>query len=149
MNLSTAVLAAAMALPLMTVGTCPNPHPPYHDLRVKTTSGTFTGFIDPKLPKVRQWLGVPFGAPPVGEKRFLPAESAPYSGSKDAKAYKPICLQNGGPGAGIFWELVPEFQNTDEQDEDCLYLNIWAPEKPKKKGKGDRGPELIDRIQYR
>ena len=32
-----------------------------------------------------------------------------------------------GLHTGVFWELVPEFQNTDPQSEDCLYLNIWAP----------------------
>lgn len=138
MNFSTSLLVAALAFPFITWGGCPNP--PHHDLRVKTTSGTFTGFVDLKLPDVRQWLGIPFGAPPVGSKRFLPAEPAPYSGTHDAKEYKPICLQNGGPGGGIFWELVPEFQNTDEQQEDCLYLNIWAPQKPKRE-KEDDGPK--------
>lgn len=134
MDLTAILLTAALALPLAAAGTCP--HPPRDDLRVKTTSGTFTGFIDSELPDVRQWLGVPFGTPPVGERRFMPAEPAQYSGEHDAKEYKPICLQNGGQpsgwGGGVFWDLVPEFQNTDEQDEDCLYLNIWAPKRQKK-----------------
>lgn len=109
-----------------------NPHS--RNLTVPTTSGTFTGFIDASVPNVEQWLGIPFGAPPVGGKRFMPAEPAPYGGHADAKSYKPICRQNGGPGGGIFWDLVPEFQNTDTQDEDCLYLNIWGPKKPKGPG---------------
>lgn len=98
-----------------------------HDLTARTKAGTFTGFVDPEVPDVRQWLGVPYGAPPVGNQRFLPPKPASHAGSIDTTEYKPICMQNGGPGAGVFWELVPEFQNTDPQSEDCLYLNIWGP----------------------
>jgi carboxylesterase type B len=32
---------------------------------------------------------------------------------------------------------VPQFQNTDPQAEDCLYLNIWGPRKTL--GGGDGG----------
>lgn len=43
--------------------------PPGHDLTARTKAGTFTGFVDPEVPDVRQWLGVPYGAPPVGNQR--------------------------------------------------------------------------------
>lgn len=98
------------------------------DLTARAKAGTFTGFIDPEVPDVRQWLGVPYGAPPVGDRRFLPPKPAAYAGQVEATAYKPICMQNGGPEAGgVFWKLVPEFQNTDPQSENCLYLNLWGP----------------------
>lgn len=100
------------------------------DLTVRTSSGTFRGFVDPKVSNVNQWLGIPFGAPPVAEKRFMPPEPANYSGAHDATTYKPICFQQSTLGQGVFWELVPEFQNTDPQSEDCLYLNVWGPRKP-------------------
>ena len=94
---------------------------------MNTSSGTFTGFIDPNLPQTNQWLGIPYAKPPVGARRFMAPEKAPNSGAQDAKAYKPICLQDTGDKVGVFWELVPEYQNRDSESEDCLYLNIWAP----------------------
>ncbi|KAK3314881.1 Alpha/Beta hydrolase protein [Apodospora peruviana] len=99
-------------------------------LTVKTTSGTYTGFVNSTTPDVNQWLGIPFGQPPVGSLRFMPPLKALDYGKADAGAYKPICMQDSGNRTGAFWELVPEFQNTDAQSEDCLYLNIWAPRKP-------------------
>lgn len=41
-------------------------------LRVSTTSGHIHGKIDPALPNVRQFLGIPFAQPPLGELRFAP-----------------------------------------------------------------------------
>ncbi|KAK4150340.1 acetylcholinesterase [Chaetomidium leptoderma] len=102
-------------------------------LAVKTTSGTYTGLVNSTVPDVNQWLGIPYGQPPVGARRFMPPEKAPNYGTADAKAYKPICFQSSGSKTGVFWELVPEFQNTDPQSEDCLYLNIWGPRKPVQK----------------
>jgi len=104
-----------------------------HGLTVKTSSGTFTGMINATAPDVNQWLGIPYARPPLGSRRFMPPEKAPYMGAADAKAYKPICLQDSGNKTGIFWQLVPEFQNRDPQSEDCLYLNIWSPRKPVEK----------------
>jgi carboxylesterase type B len=62
----------------------------------------------------------------------MPPKRAPNYGHADAKSYKPICFQTGNR-TGAFWELMPEFQNTDSQSEDCLYLNIWGPRKPVQK----------------
>jgi carboxylesterase type B len=96
--------------------TSPNTTSPL--LTVNTTSGAYTGFINSSLPQVHQWHGIRFGTPPTSNLRFQPAVKAPY-----------------------FWTLVPEFQNTDPQSEDCLYLNIWAPRTPAVSGK--KVPVLI------
>ena len=103
------------------------------DLTVKTSSGTFTGFVNASVPNVNQWLGIPYGLPPVGSRRFMPPEKAPNAGAKNATSYQPICMQDSGNHTGTFWELVPEFQNVDAQSEDCLYLNVWGPRKPVEK----------------
>ncbi|KAK1834087.1 acetylcholinesterase [Podospora conica] len=99
-------------------------------LTVKTTSGTYTGLVNASVPDVNQWLGIPYGRPPVGALRFMPPQpSVDHGAGLSATAYKPICYQDSGNKTGIFWDIVPEFQNQDEQSEDCLYLNIWAPRK--------------------
>jgi carboxylesterase type B len=121
--------------------TSPNTTSPL--LTVNTTSGAYTGFINSSLPQVHQWHGIPFGTPPTSNLRFQPAVKAPYQagGPHPATSYKPICIQNSDNTSGVFWTLVPEFQNTDPQSEDCLYLNIWAPRTPAVSGK--KVPVLI------
>lgn len=120
-----------------------------NDLTARAKAGTFTGFIGSETPDVAQWLGVPYGAPPIGDQRFLPPKPAAYAGDMLTTSYKPICMQNGGPGSGVFWEVVPEFQNMDPQAEDCLYLNIWGPTKAIAgsgggwKGKQEKLPVII------
>lgn len=129
MKFSSASLSIYFLQCAIAVGSCPPPID--NDLTVNTTSGIYTGFIDEAVPGVKQWLGIRYGKAPIGSKRFLPAEAA---GNSDvhhyAREYKTICFQESGDHTGIFWELVPEFQNQDPQGEDCLYLNIWAPKKP-------------------
>jgi carboxylesterase type B len=100
-------------------------------LTIKTTSGTYTGLVDPAVPDVNQWLGIPYGRPPVGDLRFMPPQkSADHGAGLNATSYKPICMQDNGNRTGVFWDIVPEFQNQDPQSEDCLYLNVWGPRKP-------------------
>jgi len=69
------------------------------------------------------WKGVPFAAPPVGDLRWrAPEEPAEWEGTLDATAYSSQCAQQeisgvlGGSGSVI-------------GSEDCLYLNIWRPQK--------------------
>jgi para-nitrobenzyl esterase len=64
---------------------------------------------------VRVFRGVPFAEPPVGPLRFLPTEKvAPWKGERDATQFSAAPMQFRLPA-------VPH-------SEDCLYLNIWAPE---------------------
>ncbi|XP_052010333.1 neuroligin-3-like isoform X1 [Xyrauchen texanus] len=87
------------------------------------------------LGPVDQYLGVPYAAPPIGEKRFLPPEPpSSWSGIKNGTHFAPVCPQN-------IHNAVPEIMmpiwftfNLDivatyiqDQNEDCLYLNIYVP----------------------
>lgn len=63
---------------------------------------------------VNVWRGIPYAAAPVGGLRLRHAQPRePWAGVLDTTRYGPACPQ-GGSGAGT--------------DEDCLTLNIWAPE---------------------
>ena len=82
---------------------------------VETAYGHVAGFNDDGLNK---WLGVPYAKPPTGSLRFKHAEKCkPWPGIKETKKYgsKPYQFLN------LNITHIPE-------DEDCLYLNIWAPE---------------------
>jgi para-nitrobenzyl esterase len=86
---------------------------------VTTTSGKIEGTYKNGLYK---FPGVPYAAPPVGRRRWLPPEPAePWSGVRPAQRFATIAPQN--PSEIQFLNpLQPE-----PQDEDCLYLNIWTP----------------------
>jgi para-nitrobenzyl esterase len=66
--------------------------------------------------------GVPFAAPPVGERRWRPPQPVePWQGVLHVGQFGMAAPQNpmfDGPGL----EDEPE-----PQSEDCLYLNIWSP----------------------
>ncbi|WWD00792.1 hypothetical protein V866_007727 [Kwoniella sp. B9012] len=61
------------------------------------------------------YLGIPYAAPPVGDLRFSPPQSYIYNFSVTAQNQPPACLQNPSGLAGT-------------QSEDCLYLNVYAPQ---------------------
>jgi len=66
--------------------------------------------------------GVPFAAPPVGERRWQPPQPVePWKGVSRADRFGMTAPQNPMLG-GLMEEAEPEPQN-----EDCLYLNIWSP----------------------
>lgn len=69
----------------------------------------------------RTFLGIPFGQAPIGELRFAsPAPALSWAPSVlNATNYGPAC-----PGTiQSAFNLLPPF----EQDEDCLYLNVYTP----------------------
>jgi para-nitrobenzyl esterase len=74
-----------------------------------------------ELDGVRQWLGVPFGAPPIGARRFrAPEPPEPWTGERDALHVGPVAMQAREPMlAGITPSTVIS--------EDCLSLNVYAP----------------------
>ena len=74
---------------------------------------------------VAEFKGIPFALPPTGAAgRFRPPRvpAASWTGVRDASQFQPNCLSDGfgrAPTAGI-------------GDEDCLYLNVYAPARPSK-----------------
>ena len=88
----------------------------------RTTAGEIVGFQGDH--GARTWLGVPFAAPPLGELRWRPPEPPiPWKGVREALSGSAICPQlqaNTGTGG-------PDDPATVRGDEDCLYLNIFAP----------------------
>ena len=76
------------------------------------------------------WQGIPFAAPPINELRWkAPRPPAPWQGVREALAPGNKPVQVGSATGG--------FKKADygkpAGSEDCLYLNIWAPEKSTKK----------------
>jgi para-nitrobenzyl esterase len=89
---------------------------------VRTESGLVQGVAEQDLAVYR---GIPYAAPPVGDRRWRAPEPAPrWEGVRPAEAFGPDPYQ--GDGKGNF-------------SEDCLYLNIWSPAR----SPGDRIPVLV------
>jgi para-nitrobenzyl esterase len=66
---------------------------------------------------VRTFLGIPYGAPPVGTLRWrAPEAPAPWTGTRDAIAPASRCPQSFLDAGGVA-----------SSTEDCLYLNVWTP----------------------
>ena len=80
---------------------------------VHTPLGNLRGTVENN---VRVFRGVPFAEPPVGDRRFrAPVPKQGWTGVRDAVQFAAEAWQPQTP-------TVPK-------SEDCLYLNIWAPER--------------------
>lgn len=67
---------------------------------------------------VYQFLGMPYAAPPVGERRWQPpTPPSAWEGVRDATVFGNAAIQT----------RVTDFDPGAKQSEDCLYLNIWSP----------------------
>ena len=88
-------------------------------LNVETRRGWVRGTAEGD---VRVFRGIPFAKPPVGQLRFgAPEPPEPWHGVHDATRFGPASHQASRPPAPILGILV------DEESEDCLSLNVWAP----------------------
>jgi para-nitrobenzyl esterase len=91
-------------------------------LRRSTTAGDVVGFTGRYGSAV--WLGVPYAAPPVGERRWrAPGPPPRWEGAREATRFAPPCVQYAGPFGGI----DDVRRGTPAGSEDCLYLNVYAP----------------------
>ena len=79
---------------------------------VTVTGGQIQGAVSEYDPDGMAFKGIPFAAPPVGDLRWRPPEPVvAWDGVRHATAPGPVCMQGGN----------------QEQSEDCLFLNVWAP----------------------
>ncbi len=96
----------------------PTPTTPETACVVTAPSGSFRGQV---ADGVRSWRGIRYAAAPVGDLRWkAPVAAAALEGITDATAYGPVCPQNDNPAVPL--------GETAAMDEDCLVLNVWAPE---------------------
>ena len=73
---------------------------------------------------VHAYLGVRFAEPPTGAGRFMAPVAHDLHGEIDASAFGPAAPQLQGMG------IVPGDTTPAVMDEDCLFLNVWAPTTP-------------------
>ncbi|KAK1483810.1 fumonisin esterase [Colletotrichum abscissum] len=119
---------------------------PNNPLTVRTSTGTFTGIIDPDAPNTLQWRSIPFAEPPVASRRWLPpAKLRPNNTTRPQYATKfpPSCPQFVSSVESM-WNLPLTKGNLiyngaqndtsglegEATSEDCLYLAIWKPTTP-------------------
>lgn len=118
-------------------------------LTVRTSTGTFTGLIDPEFPNTRQWRAIPFAEPPVASRRWLPPQKLSSSPSEHhyATKFPPSCPQFV-TAVESMWNLPLTKGNLiyngaqndssslvgEATSEDCLYLAVWTPKGPPPEG---------------
>ncbi len=93
---------------------------------VKTQYGPVQGLMHNGI---RQFLGIPFAKPPVGDLRWAnPVPPDAWTDVRPAKQYGAFCAQN---------KRLGDFAAASTS-EDCLYLNVFAP-----KGNGQKRPVMV------
>jgi para-nitrobenzyl esterase len=82
-------------------------------LEVRTESGPIRGVHSGA---VDAFLGIPYGAPPVGGKRWRPPQPAEsWNDIREAKAFGAYCAATKSPNG------------PRSEAEDCLFINVWRP----------------------
>lgn len=115
-NLKIAV--AALVAPFLIQG-CASQAQPAASGHVTIASGELAGTREDGVVSFRN---IPFAAPPVGDLRWQPpAAPAAWEGVRDASEFGPSCPQPARPDR-------PQSPALANQSEDCLSLNVWAPE---------------------
>lgn len=85
-----------------------------------TAQGAVAGVL---VDGVKLFRGIPYALPPVGTRRWkAPGPPAAWQGLRDASSFGPSCVQPLSGTSSIYAD------NPGSMSEDCLTLNIWAPE---------------------
>lgn len=127
------VMALALHLAPATAGQAQHPV-------VNTNYGKIRGLRTPLpneiLGPVEQYLGVPYASPPTGERRFQPPEPpSSWTGVRNATQFAAVCPQHLDERS-LLHDMLPVWftANLDtlmtyvqDQNEDCLYLNVYVP----------------------
>ncbi len=88
--------------------------------QVDTPAGTVQGTSEAGIAVFR---GIPYAEAPTGARRWrAPVPAVRWEGVRDASEFGPVCHQPPSKPGSIYAE------ERGEMSEDCLSLNIWAPE---------------------
>ena len=89
---------------------------------VRTSTGDVAGTVGDGMVS---FLGVPYADAPFGANRLRPPRPVrPWTGERDATRYGPTAPK--GPYPDWLQPLLPE---VDLPGDDCLNLNVWAPDR--------------------
>lgn len=98
----------------------------YDDMIVELNDGKILGrhMVSNSGRTIRAFMGIPFAEPPIGDLRFRPAQKVkPWQGVLRTQNQPPLCPQ-----------FNPFARSTViEGQEDCLYVNVYTPQKTDKK----------------
>lgn len=140
------VLLLLQLLTTLPLGSAQHAAPRDDELIVSTTSGVIQGTFDPELPNVRQFLGIPFAKPPVGDLRWAAPEALSQEDEQiTATELPPSCPQTYSTGASVYHWDVLEFNlqglnQTGAISEDCLFLSVWTPTQQNVETATTKGP---------
>jgi para-nitrobenzyl esterase len=91
---------------------------------VQTDTGAVRGLVIGDKRDIHVYKGIPFAAPPTGERRWKPPQAAErWQGVRDCFEFGPACPQK----IPALFKSVPEMAIRAPFNEDCLYLNVWTP----------------------
>lgn len=88
---------------------------------VTTPIGQLRGSSDGRDGEVHVFLGIPYAEAPVGDLRWRPPRRVkPWKGLREASSFGNQCKNHCMSGSHLDF-------STKGGDEDCLYLNVYAP----------------------
>ncbi|KAF8217180.1 Carboxylesterase [Mycena galopus ATCC 62051] len=93
---------------------------------VTTSSGQLHGT---ELDGVMSFKGVRFGQAPIGELRWQPPVPFVSVAAQNTTVLAPACVQQFAFATSEFTQFLFNNPPPASENEDCLFLNVWAPSK--------------------